>query len=411
MTPFPQNGPVPSSPASPQKQVAEPEILVLRGRNLANQLAPWLVFWDDLAANSCEENVFYESWMFLPALQAFGACENLEIHLVFAPEHGPKSKKPLLCGFFPLVRSRRFKGMRARVLTLWKHVYCLLCTPLLRHEYEKAVLQAMLENCAKSRNRNDILVWNSVPAEGVFWQNLLEVLNARQSAVFADEIWNRALLRPAPNGQSDEYLNAALSTKKRKELRRQENRLGENGALRYVALASNNESEFERWIGDFLRLEASGWKGKAGSAFACDAVHERFFRAMARGAYEKNRLVLSALQIDERPIALTCDLLAGAGAFAFKIAFDEEYARFSPGVLLEIENIRQAHRDPRLEWMDSCAVSGHSMINHLWQERRILQNINIAASHGRGAWIVSFLPILRCAKRALSQVRAPLKKS
>ena len=65
--------------------------------------------------------------------------------------------------------------------------------------------------------------------------------------------------------------------------------------------------------------------------------------------------MMLALRLNGRRIACKCNFLAGPGSFAFKIAFDEAYARYSPGKLLEVENIRLAHERPGLEWMDSCA--------------------------------------------------------
>ena len=47
-----------------------------------------------------------------------------------------------------------------------------------------------------------------------------------------------------------------------------------------------------------------------------------------------------ALRLDGAPIAMKFNVEAGDGAFALKVAFDEAYARFSPGVALEIESIR-----------------------------------------------------------------------
>ena len=38
----------------------------------AEELQPHVGAWDDLAASAVEPNVFYDSWMLLPALQAFG---------------------------------------------------------------------------------------------------------------------------------------------------------------------------------------------------------------------------------------------------------------------------------------------------------------------------------------------------
>jgi hypothetical protein len=48
-----------------------------------------------------------------------------------------------------------------------------------------------------------------------------------------------------------------------------------------------------------------------------------------------------ALRLDGRPIAYKLDFLAGRGSFSFKIAFNENYGRYSPGELLEIENVRR----------------------------------------------------------------------
>lgn len=381
------------------------EISVMRARDLVKLIE----IWDDLAQNCCDQNVFFESWMLLPAIEAFGTKSSLEFHLIWAPGCGPQSEKPLLCGFFPFERKRRYKGLRADVLTLWKPIYGLLCTALVRKNCEKRVLEAILENLSTSRAKTQILQWNSVAGEGPFWQALLEVLNARQSAVFVDETWNRALLRPKTGQNSDEYLREALTGKKRKELRRQENRLSECGTLRYVHFPDDG-GDLEHWISDFLALEASGWKGKAGSAFACNSVHERFFRAVAAGAHRRGQLAFNALQIDGKAITIGCDFLSGEGAFAFKIAFDESFSRFSPGVLLEIEAVCRLHGHPKTRWVDSCAIPDHSMINRLWTERRTLQNLVIATKPGRGEILVSFLPVMRLFKRAIGRLRK-LKKS
>lgn len=376
------------------------QIVIVRG---ADELAKFIAAWDDLASAACEANVFYESWMLLAALQAFGARQKVEFHLVFASGRGPDSTHPLLCGLFPFERQRRYKGLPVRVLKGWKHPYCLLCTPLVRKGRETETFHALFDHLALPRQGAPLVEWNFIAAEGPFQQALVEVFNERLSTTFVDESWTRALLRPATSS-GDDYLRAALSPKKRKEIKRQENRLAETGRVRYLALENGRDSEFQRWLADFLRLEASGWKGQAGSAFACQPRHEQFFRAITTRAYERGRLMMTALHLDDRPIALTCDFGAGEGAFAFKIAFDETHARFSPGVMLEIHGIRQIHDNPNLHWVDSCAIRGHSMINRLWSERRTLQNLVIATQRGRGEFLVALLPLLRYFKRVISRL-------
>lgn len=67
----------------------------------------------------------------------------------------------------------------------------------------------------------------------------------------------------------------------------------------------------------------------------------------------------------------------------FKIAYDEDYAKYSPGLLLEWFNIDylQSPACSKLTWADSCARSNHSMIDRLWLQRR---QIGYYAICGRG---------------------------
>ena len=65
------------------------------------------------------------------------------------------------------------------------------------------------------------------------------------------------------------------------------------------------------------------------------------------------------------------------GACSFKTAFDENFARFSPGVLLQLENLAMLE-NPQVEWTDSCAAADHPMIDRIWRERRAIGRVSIA---------------------------------
>jgi hypothetical protein len=74
---------------------------------------------------------------------------------------------------------------------------------------------------------------------------------------------------------------------------------------------------------------------------------------------------------------MLANFLTAPGAFSFKTAFDERYARFSPGVLLQLENLAMLERED-IAWCDSCAAADHPMIDSLWMERRSIGRISIA---------------------------------
>ena len=70
---------------------------------------------------------------------------------------------------------------------------------------------------------------------------------------------------------------------------------------------------------------------------------------------------------------MKCNLRAGDAVFCFKIAFDEEFAKFSPGIQLELDNVERFHEGSA--WMDSCATPDHPMINRLWPDRRRIRTV------------------------------------
>jgi Acetyltransferase (GNAT) domain len=72
-------------------------------------------------------------------------------------------------------------------------------------------------------------------------------------------------------------------------------------------------------------------------------------------------------------------MVTGGTAFLGKIAHDEAFARYSPGVLLILEATRTllARRD--IACADSCAVPGHPMIDNIWRDRLPLADMLIAA--------------------------------
>jgi len=173
----------------------------------------------------------------------------------------------------------------------------------------------------------------------------------------------------------DAYLEASLSGKKRKELRRQANRLADEGEV--AIQRQTDAADLAGWTEAFLKLEAAGWKGEAGSALACDAATAALFSESLEGAALRGRLERLTLTLDGRPLAMLATFVAAPGAFSFKTAFDENYARFSPGVLLQRENLAMLERAD-VAWSDSCAAADHPMIDHFWRERRAVGRISIA---------------------------------
>src|SRR5437899_7559727 len=113
--------PPPQQPAAPTPPPPAPSVVVARG---AAELAAHAAAWDRLAAAAVEPNPFYEPWMFLPALAAFGARDDVTCALAYVPDPVNPQAPRILGGLFPLQRARRYKGFPVPVLRFWKHQHC-----------------------------------------------------------------------------------------------------------------------------------------------------------------------------------------------------------------------------------------------------------------------------------------------
>lgn len=356
--------------------------------------------WDELTMRAAEPNPFYESWMLLPALRRLGS-ENVRVALVYARNSARPDGMPLLCGLFPLEFSPRYKGLPVEVLRLWQHTYCSLSTPLLRYDCARETLMAFFDWI--ERAGAPLIEFQCAGADGPFHHALIDVINQRASLSFVSDAHTRAMFRP--RSDFDSYLRAAASREHRKDMRRKEKRLSDMGRIRYSSLEC--DEELHEWIEEFLELESAGWKGRNRSALACEDASREYFIEIVSEAYRRGKLDMLALRLDGRPIAMKCNFLAGSGSFAFKIAFDEDFARSSPGVLLELENLRRLHRESEVQWMDSCARATHPMVNRLWLDRRAIQTTLISSGSATGDLIVSLMPLVRWLHRRL---RKPLRE-
>src|SRR5215470_5266654 len=357
--------------------------------------------WEDLAAAALEPNVFYEPWMLMPAIRAFGAGQRVRFALITAPDPARPAGAPLLAGLFPLEQQSKYQGLSQKLpfktLSLWKHKYCYLCTPLIRAGYGREVVAAFFDWLEAGSHGCSLMEFAFVAGDGLFYNLLIDYFDRHGKLNYVTSRFMRALFRPSSDAEA--YIRAALHGTRRHELRRHERRLSEAGRLDYISLEPGDD--VAAWIEEFLRIEAISWKGRGGRALARDEADREYFVEVAEEAFRRGQLMMLAMRLDGRPIAHKCNFLSGSGSFAFKIAFDEEYARHSPGVLLELENIRRLHAQSKVKWMDSCAGPSHPMFDRLWADRRTIQDVVVAAGRPLGDWLVAAIPLLRLLKRKL----------
>lgn len=319
--------------------------------------------WDDLVREASEPNPFLESWYLAPALDALGS----QAAMLLIEIEGTA------IGGLPVVQRRNYYGYPLPHLAAWCHANAFCGLPMVRRGYEAAFWRGLLAWADRTAGAALFLHMPHLPSDGPLLAALRAELEAQLRPAAIVQRSERALLCSDLSPES--YFNVAMSGKKRKELRRQHTRLAECGMLEFER--RDDRAGVELWADQFLALEAAGWKGREGSALASAPQTEALFRRALAGAAAAGRLERLTLSLDGAPIAMLANFIAPPGAFSFKTAYDENFARFSPGVLLQRENLALLARDG-IAWADSCAAADHPMIERIWREKREIVHLNIA---------------------------------
>ena len=282
--------------------------------------------WRALAASAIAPNVFYEPAFALAAQPMFGS--DVGAGLVWS-----RGASPRLLGFFPARIERWRYGIPLPVLVAWTHPYAPLSAPLVDRDAAAAVIAAWLDHVAGDPGLPDVLLLPIAPIGGGLAAAFDAVLTQRGGTSVAFGSHQRALL--APTGVRNTYLDHAISKHKRRTLRWQRRRLADSGVVSFDS--AREPATIAKALGDYLALEAGGWKGRAGTAVRADDALRKFVEGAVTELAGQGKAQVVRLRVGDRAVAAGIVLRSGDTAWFWKIAYDESFARLSPGVQLVLD--------------------------------------------------------------------------
>ncbi len=332
-----------------------------------SDLLPIADDWRDLAARAVEANIFYEPGFALAAAAVFG--NDVGAVLVWS---GTMPRR--LLGLFPARVSQRRYGLRLPVAVGWTHAYAPLGTPLVEREAAEPVIAAWLAHIAGDPSLPGLVLLPLIAEDGPFAAALGAILQRTQMPCADFARHHRAML--APRNDRSQYLENVLSAHRQRELRRSGRRLSDAGALLFTA--ASEPAAVAAAAEDFFALEASGWKGEAGTAAAHHNEVRSFVKMALSALTGEGKVAINRLLLDGHPIAAAITLHSGDAAWYWKTAYDENFARYAPGVLLSAALTEELADNAAIARTDSCAAPGNPMLDHVWSERLAICNRLIA---------------------------------
>lgn len=176
-----------------------------------------------------------------------------------------------------------------------------------------------------------------------------------------------------------EEFEQSLTKSRRNDVRRRRRRLAEQGEISHEI--TDGTEDLEAHLSEFFRLEGSGWKADKGTAIHLLPETRRFYEEIAAWAANRGLLRLSIMRLDGRPVAVEFTIDDGVRRYLLKMGYDPEYARYGPGLLLQLGEIRHALEDGRTY---ELGVGMNAIKEEMGSAQRTIEHVAVFPRSARG---------------------------
>ncbi|HEY8336118.1 MAG TPA: GNAT family N-acetyltransferase [Tardiphaga sp.] len=357
--------------------------------------------WDDLVRRA-SSNVFMNP----AALQAACELDFAEIQMLLAWEEGATPAR--LVGLWAL-QLRKISPLWPALLEALPYEYAFLSSPVVDPAFVTEVMPAFLAAVADSKLPN-VISLRQFDTECPSYGPMIAALAARGQRPLQLEASQRPIVT--------REFGVKKSGSTRKKLRQDWNRLS---AIGFVEVVNDRPAgQVREAFESFLTLEAAGWKGARGTAVLSNPDDAIFVRRLIGVLADRGNASVALLRVDQRVIAAQVLLYCGATAYTWKIAYDRDYARYSPGALLVDKVTEGLFAIPAgIESINSCS-DGTGFMAQLWAGRRSMADllINVAPRYSaafvlEGVRLRAYyrLRVLRNRLRARNWLSRPQRKA
>jgi Acetyltransferase (GNAT) domain len=312
--------------------------------------------WRDLAGRAAEPNPCNEPDMLLPAMRHLPDGRRARLLVVTDGDR--------LDAVLPVLPVRRWRRrVPVPALVTWDHHFQMLGSPLVDADRATQALTAMLRAPWTVRQGAALLEIVDLGDGGPVAAALDEAAAAVGGAARRWDGFERAVLARTEDGT---LVGDDCRERRRRARRGLERQAG--------PVASVDRSADPDALDRFLAMEASGWKGEAGTAIACDPAATVFFREVCRRFAAGGRLEVRSLDVSAGPVAMELVFHAGDGAFHLKTAYDERYRAHTPGILALVEYADRFAAES-VGFRDICTGGPTEMEGRVWPGRRRISTV------------------------------------
>ena len=332
------------------------------------QMCAFDAAWQQLADNSIEDNVYYAPAYARALLDTVEKKTDVRFATVWRGGE--------LIGLLPFVASRIPSLIDP--WAAWKSDYTYSCTPLLHRDWHAAAAENLATLMAAANPGEWILPLMNTG--GPAYRAFVAALDGAGRPWIASNLFTRAVLDT--DCTFAEHMETYVSAKRRRDLGRNERRLQKLGSVSYESWSSG--AELKSAVDAFLQIEARGWKGRRGTALQCDEASRAFALKIFSAPRSPNACRADVLKVNGEPVAVGLTLVSGRTGFTVKCTYDERYATYSAGLLLEVAFLRSVLGEKWASRIDSGTAGSH-VIDALWPGRCEVADLLFSVASAAGS--------------------------
>ena len=311
-----------------------------------------------------------------------------------------------LVGVAPLqIRRHRLFGIKIRALEFIGMPDDLARPMFLAKNDDVEILQRLFDAIAGLRHDWDMLILEEVVTRSS------QVSKLQQ---WADEtsLHHRILeFKPSPYLVKATDWSGFLSSRSKrfpKRLRSSQKKLAAVGPVRYVS--AGIEADAAQLVDEFFSVESRSWKADSGHDVGEDERYRAFYRDLVSSVDSEIKAHAIVMYVDNIAAAATFGISLDSCYYALQIAHDKGFDRYSPGTLLEAEEMRQFFNNEcltRYEFMTGTVLN-----KRRWADRAIHTSIQYVYGHELRAMLVGALKCgIEPAIRRTYQILRPPKSA
>lgn len=283
--------------------------------------------WNSLLEETLTNTVFLRHEWFKCWWKTYGVGKKLFVLLV--------KEEDKLIGITPLMISKDyFRGFPIRKIGFIENNEVARSNFISPYS-QNQIIEETITHLIRKRALWDVLIFNKIPMD-TDTPEVLQTICRKKGVAFLRQPSLHSPFLQINSDWDSFYKNMSQRFKKR--LRYNNNRLKKLGDISIEKFSQ--PADAEACLADVFRIGRKSWLSKTGKSISSTRETKVFFSELAHTASSKGWLSIWLIKAGHKPIAFEYHLQYNDNVHALRSEFDEEYAAYSPGSVLDGHIVR-----------------------------------------------------------------------